>query len=392
MKSLNKTINQLHNIFPYTLISNVLQVKFSPFPPYKTFSRNNTRLSGPDTEYQPTTHIKAVDDNISNKSFSGLGMNTSYPSTSNNYHFGKRDKTPPALRLQENNKKRSEMSVESPDRHNGNEDEKSLRTELQDTKSKMKVITTKLTNMRKERDQLQKENQTLQEEILSLQVSLRHMIPGFANTSCSFPMLNELISNVAEFYKCECEDIFFDLLCPELSMKGITFFFKTSFQRLLNIIDGYFRPSEELLKRTGCMKDLEGPLMNALRKSYQANWRDVLEKCIISEHLSEITQEIQGNLKLRDESTETKEQIEGFLLKMGELLLCFYISDPPLKVKVEEIGNKVIYNPMKHEPLDGFIKAKDECIVVLPSIHKNATEGELVSKALVLQTGYEVLN
>jgi len=361
------------------------------------FFKNNSRLSGPDSDYQPTTHLKAVDDSVSNKNFSGINMNIQpslFPSTSNNnYHFGKRDKTPPpALRLQDGNKKRSEMSVESPDRNNGNEDEKSLRAELQDTKSKMKVISSKLTNMRKEKEQLQKENLTLQEEIHSLQASLRHMIPGFANTSCSFPMLNELISNVAELYKCECEDIFFDLLCPELSMKGITFFFKTAFQRLWNIIEGYFKPSEELLKKTGCMKEIEGPLMNALRKSYQANWRDVFEKCILPSHLSEITLEMQGNLKLRNESEETKEQIEGFLLKMGELLLCFYISDPPLRVKTEEIGNKVIYNPMKHEPLDGFIKTKDECIVVLPSVHKNTTEGELVSKALVLQTGYEVLN
>jgi len=182
------------------------------------------------------------------------------------------------------------------------------------------------------------------------------------------------------------------LLCPELSMKGIIYFFKTAFQKILIVVDAHFRPAEDLLKKAGCFKELEGPLMNALRKSYQSTWRDILEKSILPETLAQVTQEMQANLKLGDESTEVKEQIEAFLHKMGELLLCFYISDPTLKPNVEDIGNKVMYNPLKHEPLDGFIKAKEECIVILPSVHKVSIEGEVITKALVLQVGYEVLN
>jgi len=356
------------------------------------FFKNNSRFPTNDLEYQPTTHLKPVEDNPYTKVYTGISMQPSlYPSSSNNINFAKRDKTPPALRPAEP-KKRTDISVESSDIHNGNEDEATLRAELQDTKSKMKVISTKLTNMRKERDQLQKDNNSLQEEVLSLQVSLRHMIPGFSNTSSSFPMLNELISKIHEFYKCECEDIFFDLLCPELSMKGIIYFFKIAFQRLFEVVDRYFKPTEETLKLTGCFGDIEGPLMNALRKSYQSTWKEIIEKCVIAETMKKIALEIQGNLKLGDESEEATEQIQGFLEKMGELLVCLYISDPPLKPNTEDIGSKVVYNPMKHEPLDGFIKAKEECIVVLPSVHKMTLEGEVVTKALVLQVGYEVLN
>jgi FtsZ-binding cell division protein ZapB len=356
------------------------------------FFKNSTRFPTNDSEYQPTTHLKPVEDNPYTKVLSGISMQPSlYPSNLNNVSLAKRDKTPPALRPPEA-KKRTDISVESSEGHNGNDDEATLRAELQDTKSKMKVITTKINTMRKEKDQLQKENQSLQEEVLSLQVSLRHMIPGFSNTSGSFPMLNELIGKIHEFYKCECEDIFFDLLCPELSMKGIIYFFKTAFQRLTEVVDRYFKPTEELLKKTGCFGDIEGPLMNAMRKSYQSTWKEILEKCILADGMKRIAQEVNGNLKLGDESEETQERIEEFLEKMGELLLCLYISDPTLKPNMEDIGSKVVYNPMKHEPLDGFIKAKEECIVVLPSVHKITVDGEVVTKALVLQVGYEVLN
>lgn len=77
---------------------------------------------------------------------------------------------------------------------------------------------------------------------------------------------------------------------------------------------------------------------------------------------------------------------------MGELVLCFYISDPPVQMNLKAIGTKVTYNPTKHEPMDGFIKNKDECIIILPPTHKLTLEGELVSKALVLQVNYEIPN
>jgi hypothetical protein len=56
-------------------------------------------------------------------------------------------------------------------------------------------------------------------------------------------MVNELSNSIAELYKCECFDIFFDTLCPELNMKGIVFFFNTAMQRLWQMVEDYFCPA-----------------------------------------------------------------------------------------------------------------------------------------------------
>jgi len=77
---------------------------------------------------------------------------------------------------------------------------------------------------------------------------------------------------------------------------------------------------------------------------------------------------------------------------MGQLLLECVISDPPLQLEIAGIGKKVLFNPLKHDPFDGFIKPKEECWVVLPEIRKGGESGEILSKALVLQTGYDIIN
>jgi hypothetical protein len=69
------------------------------------------------------------------------------------------------------------------------------------------------------------------------------MVTGFSNTGSTFPMVNELISGVAEFYKCECFDMFFDVLCPELNLKGIIFFYKASLEKVANVVEQYFEPT-----------------------------------------------------------------------------------------------------------------------------------------------------
>ena len=51
-----------------------------------------------------------------------------------------------------------------------------------------------------------------------------------SNTSQSFPMFNELTHIVSDLYKCESQDVFFDLLCPELNLDGVVFFFQNVFE------------------------------------------------------------------------------------------------------------------------------------------------------------------
>jgi hypothetical protein len=78
------------------------------------------------------------------------------------------------------------------------------------------------------------------------------MVPGFANTSNSFPMVNELTNQVSEFYKVDCQDAFFDLLCPELNHDGIVFFFKNTLGPAIKLIKNYFSPVEEILSKALC--------------------------------------------------------------------------------------------------------------------------------------------
>ena len=99
------------------------------------------------------------------------------------------------------------------------------------------------------------------------------MIPGFNNTSSNFPMSNEIVTKLLEFYKYECLDRFFENLCPEeLSMKGVIYFYYYSFSQVNKIIDDYFEDAFSLIKQTGCFDSLEGPIMNVLRKSYQTTF------------------------------------------------------------------------------------------------------------------------
>lgn len=46
------------------------------------------------------------------------------------------------------------------------------------------------------------------------------------------------------------------------------------------------------------------------------------------------------------------------------------ISDPPLIIDLDKIGQKVNFNHNKQESLDGFIKAGQQCFCILPPVYK----------------------
>lgn len=94
------------------------------------------------------------------------------------------------------------------------------------------------------------------------------MVPCFSNTSSAFPMMNELQNIVSEFYKCDCQDVFFDLLCPELNLDGVVFFYQNSIPIIVETIEKYFAPVEVVLKKVSTMSTLDGPVVNVLRKTY----------------------------------------------------------------------------------------------------------------------------
>ena len=94
------------------------------------------------------------------------------------------------------------------------------------------------------------------------------MVPCFSNTSSAFPMQNEMSNIVSEFYKCDCQDVFFDFLCPELNLEGVVFFYRSTIPTVVENIEKHFAPVESVIKKVGSMAQLEGPIANVLRKTY----------------------------------------------------------------------------------------------------------------------------
>lgn len=254
-----------------------------------------------------------------------------------------------------------------------------LDEELKDVKSKLRVITSKFANVRKERDKFKTENQSLQDEVMQLQANMRQMVPGLQNVSASFPVLTELSAATEQFYKCDCQDLFFETLSPELTIEGIIYFFKTVFAGVLEQVGQYFAPVERELKKTCALDSLDGPIMNVLRKSCQATWKKLHPRSI---QALPIVRQVQQTLKL----SEPDSTFSRFVEKLGEMYFCYYVSDPPVCSEISRIGDKVEFNPVKHEALDGFLRAGDPCYILLPACARN---GDLFFKASVLHVDYE---
>ena len=60
-------------------------------------------------------------------------------------------------------------------------------------------------------------------------------------------MFNELSNACSELYKCDCQDVFFDLLRPELNHEGVVFFFQNVFTPIIVAIQKHFTPAEQIL-------------------------------------------------------------------------------------------------------------------------------------------------
>jgi hypothetical protein len=61
-------------------------------------------------------------------------------------------------------------------------------------------------------------------------------------------MFNELINTVGEFYKCDCQDVFFDILSQELNLEGVVYFFQHSMPPVIDQIEQHFWPVEASIR------------------------------------------------------------------------------------------------------------------------------------------------
>jgi hypothetical protein len=97
---------------------------------------------------------------------------------------------------------------------------------------------------------------------------MRQMVPSTNNTSQSFPMYNELTQKVSELFKCECQDVFFDLLCPELNLDGVVYFYANVYTPLFKRITSHLQPVESAIIRLTHLNVIDGPLESVLKKTY----------------------------------------------------------------------------------------------------------------------------
>lgn len=184
-------------------------------------------------------------------------------------------------------------------------------------------------------------------------------------------MFNELTNKVGEYYKCDCQDVFFDILSTELNLEGVVYFYQNSIPPVIEQLEKYFWPIEQSIRNATCSNKLDLSISNVLRKKYQSNWKEICAQAINKSFCENLMRKIQGVLAIADnENEEINQQIVDFIKKFGEIALQMMISDPPLLMNVEEIGQKVSYNQHKQESMDGFIKTNEDCYVILPSVYK----------------------
>lgn len=117
-------------------------------------------------------------------------------------------------------------------------------------------------------------------------------------------MFNELTNSVSEFYKCDCQDIFFDVLSTELNLEGVVYFYQNTLGEVVKIIEKYFLPVEISMLDASCSKKMDLHITNVLRKKYQTNWRKILSKVISKPICMEIMQTVQGVLAIADNESE----------------------------------------------------------------------------------------
>ncbi len=269
-------------------------------------------------------------------------------------------------------------------------DEDSNRT----IKEQKYIILDKLNNLKKENHKIEQENLMLKQELENLQNDMRLMLPGFSsNTSNSFPMLTELHNKINDYIKLSCEDIFFDLLQPNLNMKGVVEFFKIIFINLFDIVEKFFNSIEKAINNTLFIDQIYEPIDNVLRKSYQFNWKNFFEDIKKTINYNEIINDISKKLKMDfiEEEGEEWNMIKEFILKTIEIIFFCYISDPIISIDISQIGKEVKYNSMTHDSLDGFIKSKQLSTIILPTFYKGkvSTKNSMLVKSQVLAKDYE---
>lgn len=67
------------------------------------------------------------------------------------------------------------------------------------------------------------------------------------------------------------------------------------------MLDGYFEGTFEMIKGTGCLDSLEGPVMNVLRKSFQTSYDKMLRRISEQNNIGALAEKLVTKLSLCSE-------------------------------------------------------------------------------------------
>ena len=251
-------------------------------------------------------------------------------------------------------------------------------------------INTKIRSIYTQNVSLEEENKILSKEIESLKHNIHEMIPNFSsNTSNSFPMLTELQIIINDYIKIICQDIFFDLLQPNFNFEEVIYFYKSIFNNISQITIDYFSPIENIIKETLFIDILWEPIDNVLKKSYQTNWNIYYNEYQKNINYRNLINEINNKLNLNSDKNIFV-MIKQFLEKTSEIFFLCYICEPKINININQIGKEVKFNNLIHDSMDGFIKSKQNSIIILPVFYKgkDINNESIIIKSQVLGKDY----
>lgn len=127
-------------------------------------------------------------------------------------------------------------------------------------------------------------------------------------------MFNELSNAVSEFYKCHCQDVFFDVLSSELNLDGVIYFYQNTIGQVVKDLEKHFWPIEHQINASTYSHKMDYSVQNVLRKKYQSNWRQIFQNVISKKYCDVQMQKIQAVLAIADnENEDINQQISDFI-------------------------------------------------------------------------------
>ena len=260
-----------------------------------------------------------------------------------------------------------------------------------DEEMKIRIQSTieKIKTEKKKNNMLRKQNQELVNERMNLMNKSNQMIQGYKK-STSFPNEKSLKDDINKYITLDLFIFFKDPLSREYVIDGIVYFFQKVFVLTYNKIESHFSSMNHLLTNTLQMQKVVEPLDWIIRKSAQANWRNILAAIENKESVYATVAEIQKELGIETRRGDANEIIEKLCRTALEILFKCYIITPRIFCDVDQIGKKILFDDKQYECLsEDRIISGTESYILTPSFYSLIDGGrKVIEKARVLPVSF----